>query len=93
MYVAYCNEEWSKPFRGDNALLSFSVLRRSRAGLNCLTVFKKQDGCREAFDGFDIAHVAVYDGDDVFLFVANKIAILAVVFFTRFACFCRFAIL
>ena len=65
VYVAYHDEEWGKPLHDDNALFELFSLETQSAGLSWLTVLKKRDGYREAFEGFELEKVAAYDGDDV----------------------------
>jgi len=65
VYVAYHDEEWGKPLHDDNALFELFSLETQSAGLSWLTVLKKRDGYREAFEGFKLEEVAAYDGDDV----------------------------
>ena len=64
-YVAYHDEEWGKPLHDDNALFELFSLETQSAGLSWLTVLKKRDGYREAFEGFDLVRTAAFDGDDV----------------------------
>ena len=65
VYVAYHDEEWGRPLHDDNALFELFSLETQSAGLSWLTVLKKRDGYREAFEGFGLEKVAAFDGDDV----------------------------
>jgi DNA-3-methyladenine glycosylase I len=57
---AYHDTEWGVPLRDDRKLFEFLVLEGMQAGLSWLTVLKKRERFREAFDGFDPERVARY---------------------------------
>jgi DNA-3-methyladenine glycosylase I len=59
-YVAYHDEEWGLPLRDDRALFELLTLEGAQAGLSWLTILRKREGYRRAFDGFDAAKVARY---------------------------------
>ena len=59
-YVRYHDEEWGVPSHDDTHLFEMLVLEGAQAGLSWLTILRKRDGYREAFDGFDAARVARY---------------------------------
>lgn len=58
LYVTYHDVEWGVPVHDDRTLFEFLVLEGAQAGLSWLTVLRKRDTYREAFDGFDVARVA-----------------------------------
>lgn len=60
LYMRYHDEEWGVPLRDDRALFEFLVLEGAQAGLAWITVLRKRDGYRQAFDNFDPAKVARY---------------------------------
>ena len=60
LYVAYHNDEWGKPQHDDCKLFELLVLEGMQAGLSWLTILKKRDAFRLAFDGFDPEQVACY---------------------------------
>ena len=60
LYVKYHDEEWGVPLKDDRALFEFLVLEGAQAGLAWITVLRKREGYRAAFDGFDPAKVARY---------------------------------
>ncbi len=64
-YVAYHDEEWGKPLYDDRALFELFSLETQAAGLSWLTVLKKRDGYKEAFDNFDLKKVANYSSADI----------------------------
>jgi DNA-3-methyladenine glycosylase I len=60
LYIAYHDREWGVPLHDDRRLFEMLVLEGAQAGLSWITVLRKRDGYREAFDGFDPATVARY---------------------------------
>jgi DNA-3-methyladenine glycosylase I len=66
LYVKYHDEEWGVPIRNDdNALFERICLEGAQAGLSWITILRKRENYREAFDGFDPAVVACYDAAKV----------------------------
>ena len=65
LYLAYHDEEWGVPVRDDRLLFEFLVLEGAQAGLSWLTILKKRQNYRQAFDNFDVGRVARYTEDDV----------------------------
>ncbi len=61
LYVKYHDEEWGVPVHDDRKLFEFLILEGAQAGLSWLTILKRREGYREAFDGFDVEKVARYD--------------------------------
>ena len=61
IYVDYHDNEWGRPTHDDRELFELLVLEGAQAGLSWLTILKKREAYREAFDGFDPAKVARYD--------------------------------
>lgn len=64
LYVAYHDTEWGVPERDARALWEKLVLDGFQAGLAWITILRKRDSLRAAFDGFDPEIVARYDDDD-----------------------------
>jgi DNA-3-methyladenine glycosylase I len=63
--IAYHDREWGVPLHDDRSLFEFLILEGHQAGLSWETVLRKRDAYREAFDGFDPARVARYDGEKI----------------------------
>jgi DNA-3-methyladenine glycosylase I len=61
LYQVYHDQEWGVPLHDDRRLFEFLILEGAQAGLNWLTILKKRDNYRKAFDGFDPGIVARYD--------------------------------
>jgi DNA-3-methyladenine glycosylase I len=59
-YVAYHDDEWGVPVHADRLLFELLTLEGAQAGLSWLTILRKREGYRAAFDGFDAAKVARY---------------------------------
>jgi DNA-3-methyladenine glycosylase I len=64
-YAAYHDEEWGRPLRGDDALYERLTLEAFQSGLSWLTILRKREAFRRAFDGFHIECVAGYGEADV----------------------------
>jgi DNA-3-methyladenine glycosylase I len=60
LYVAYHDDEWGVPERDDRALFEKLVLDGFQAGLSWITILRKRERFRRAFDGFDPARIARY---------------------------------
>jgi DNA-3-methyladenine glycosylase I len=64
-YVAYHDEEWGRPLHGDVALYERLTLEAFQSGLSWLTILRKRENFRRAFDGFEVEQVAEYGDDEV----------------------------
>ncbi len=60
LYIAYHDEEWGVPERDDRALYEKLVLDGFQAGLSWITILRKREAFRLAFDGFDPERIARY---------------------------------
>ena len=65
LYLSYHDKEWGVPVRDDRLLFEFLVLEGAQAGLSWLTILKKRQNYRQAFDNFDCERVARYTEQDV----------------------------
>ena len=70
-YVAYHDEEWGRPVRGESALYERLTLEAFQSGLSWLTVLRKREAFREVFAGFDAEVVAGYGEADVLRLLAD----------------------
>jgi DNA-3-methyladenine glycosylase I len=61
LYVAYHDTEWGRPVHDDRKLFEFLILEGAQAGLSWLTILRKRENYRKAFDHFDPRTVAAYD--------------------------------
>ena len=60
----YHDHEYGFPLRGDDALFERLLLEINQAGLSWLTILKKREGFRRAYDGFSLERVAAYGDAD-----------------------------
>jgi len=60
LYQHYHDNEWGVPLHDDRALFEFLTLEGAQAGLSWITILRKRDNYRAAFDNFDAAKVARY---------------------------------
>jgi DNA-3-methyladenine glycosylase I len=65
LYMKYHDEEWGKPVYDDHVLFEFLILETFQAGLSWITILRKRENFRKAFDKFDYKKVAKYDEDKV----------------------------
>ncbi|HVG07989.1 MAG TPA: DNA-3-methyladenine glycosylase I [Thermoanaerobaculia bacterium] len=61
LYVAYHDEEWGVPVHDDRRLFEMLILEGAQAGLSWITILRRREGYRRAFDGFDPERIARYD--------------------------------
>jgi DNA-3-methyladenine glycosylase I len=61
LYVAYHDTEWGVPEHNDRALFEKLILDGFQAGLSWITILRKRENFRHAFDGFDPERIARYD--------------------------------
>jgi len=60
LYVSYHDEEWGVPEYDDRALFEKLILDGFQAGLSWITILRKRDNFRKAFDDFDPEKIARY---------------------------------
>lgn len=65
IYVAYHDEEWGVPEYDDRALFEKLILDGFQAGLSWITILKKRENFRKAFDGFEPEKIARYSDKKV----------------------------
>jgi DNA-3-methyladenine glycosylase I len=70
-YAAYHDDEWGRPVRGDDALYEKISLEAFQSGLSWLTILRKREAFRAAFDQFHIETVAKYGDADVARLLAD----------------------
>lgn len=72
IYIEYHDKEWGIPVHNDIKLFEMLILEGMQAGLSWITILKKREAFREAFDGFDPDKVAFYKTDKVEELMKNK---------------------
>ncbi|NIR52967.1 DNA-3-methyladenine glycosylase I [candidate division KSB1 bacterium] len=71
LYIEYHDKEWGVPVHDDRKIFEMLVLEGAQAGLSWLTVLKKREAYREAFDNFDPTKVAQYDDNKIAELLSN----------------------
>lgn len=65
LYQKYHDEEWGKPVYDDEIIFEFLVLESFQAGLSWITILRKRENFKMAFDDFDYKKIAKYSDDKV----------------------------
>jgi len=65
LYLDYHDREWGVPVHDDRLLFEFLVLEGAQAGLSWITILRKRQSYRQAFDEFDPQKIARYDEQKV----------------------------
>lgn len=85
LYRHYHDEEWGRPLRDDQGLFEMLVLETMQAGLSWMTVLRKRENFRKAFDNFDIEKILTYGEEKIAALLAdsgiirNRLKITAVI--------------
>ena len=64
LYTRYHDTEWGIPIRDPRGLFELLCLEGAQAGLAWITILRKREDYRSAFDGFEAERIAAYDDDD-----------------------------
>ena len=72
LYAAYHDNEWGKPVYDDRTLFEFLVLEGAQAGLSWITILRKRENYRKAFDNFDPELVAGYNEEKIAGLLKNE---------------------
>ncbi len=72
LYVRYHDEEWGKHVHDDVRLFEKICLEGFQAGLSWITILRKRENFRAAFDGFNFYKVAIYDNENVEELLKNE---------------------
>lgn len=65
LYEAYHDNEWGVPVYDDDTIFEFLILETFQAGLSWITVLRKRENFREAFDNFDYKKIANYSEEKI----------------------------
>jgi len=65
LYQEYHDKEWGLPVHDDRHLFEMLILEGAQAGLSWITILRKRENYRNAFDGFDAKKIAKYNGAKV----------------------------
>src|SRR6202011_1614005 len=70
--IAYHDKEWGVPVHDDRLLFEFLILEGAQAGLSWITILKKRENYRKAFDGFSAEKIVRYGARDVKRLLRNE---------------------
>ncbi|HXC06886.1 MAG TPA: DNA-3-methyladenine glycosylase I, partial [Bacteroidia bacterium] len=65
VYQDYHDKEWGVPLHDDQRLFEMLILEGAQAGLSWITILKRRDNYRKAFDGFNPVKIAKYKEDKI----------------------------
>jgi DNA-3-methyladenine glycosylase I len=71
LYLSYHDHEWGTPLHDERRLFEMLILEGAQAGLSWITVLRKREAYRAAFDNFEVQKVAAYDDRKVAELLAN----------------------
>ena len=72
LYVKYHDEEWGVPVKDDKTLFEFLILETFQAGLSWITILRKRENFRKAFDNFDYKKIAKYNQSKIDSLLQNE---------------------
>ena len=72
LYIKYHDEEWGKAKYDDKILFEMLILESFQAGLSWITILKKRESFKAAFDDFDLEKIITYDDEKIFELTQNK---------------------
>ncbi len=72
LYIAYHDMEWGRPEHNDQKLFEMLILEGMQAGLSWITILRKREAFRAAFDNFDPNKVANYGAEKIEALMADK---------------------
>ena len=72
LYLAYHDEEWGVPVHDDRKLFEMLILEGAQAGLSWITILRRRESYRQAFDNFDAEKIAAYGPDRIAALLANE---------------------
>ncbi|MDP3581155.1 MAG: DNA-3-methyladenine glycosylase I [Ignavibacteria bacterium] len=72
LYIAYHDEEWGVPVHDDQKLFEMLILEGAQAGLSWITILRKRENYRKAFNNFDAKKIAKYDSEKVKTLLQNE---------------------
>src|SRR5690606_37146299 len=72
LYQAYHDQEWGVPLYEDQKLFEFLTLETFQAGLSWITILRKREHFRKAFDNFDYHKIASYTPEKIATLLEDK---------------------
>jgi len=72
LYINYHDNQWGVPLHDDKELFEMLILEGAQAGLSWITVLRKRENYRKAFDNFDAKKIAKYDAKKIEQLMLNE---------------------
>lgn len=72
VYIEYHDSEWGQPVHDDKKLYEMFLLETFQAGLSWITILKKREAFRAAFDSFDVQKIAAYGDEKIAALLQNE---------------------
>jgi DNA-3-methyladenine glycosylase I len=72
LYISYHDEEWGVPVHDDRKLFEMLILEGAQAGLSWITILRKRNNYRKAFDNFDATKIARYRSSKIRHLLSNE---------------------
>ena len=72
LYIEYHDKEWGRPVHDDRKLFEMLILEGAQAGLSWITILRKRENYRNAYDNFDAKKIARYDQKKIKQLLANE---------------------
>ncbi|WP_310991420.1 DNA-3-methyladenine glycosylase I [Aequorivita marina] len=72
LYVKYHDEEWGVPVKDDDTFFEFLLLETFQAGLSWITILRKRENFKKAFDNFDYKKIAQYEQSKIDALLQDK---------------------
>src|SRR5690625_3386379 len=72
LYIKYHDEEWGRPVYDDQHLFEMITLEGAQAGLSWITILKRRENYRKAFDQFDPQKISFYNEEKVKKLLTDK---------------------
>lgn len=72
LYIKYHDEKWGRPLHDDRLLFELLTLEGAQAGLSWITILKKRENYRKAFENFDYVKIANYTNKDIEKLLKNS---------------------
>lgn len=72
LYTTYHDTEWGVPLHDDRKLFEMLILEGAQAGLSWITILRKRENYRNAFDRFDATRIAKYDRQTIKRLLSNE---------------------
>ncbi len=72
LYMEYHDTEWGVPLKDDNTLFEFLILETFQAGLSWITILRKRENFKKAFDNFNYKKIASYSDEKINSLLMNE---------------------